>query len=148
MGIEPTGILWKGHQNALNATYTATQHFQTKHGTSVIDKIELHISATSKKLPLLLLVCELFVSVLFKDGHICFGNCVQSFFGKLQMCLWIFGVEIIKKDPSQASCLTAVLDQKVVVCPLLELRIPIRVVLVAHILVGTMKVLHVITIKV
>eukprot|EP00438_Fugacium_kawagutii_P035883 Skav214942 [mRNA] locus=scaffold2244:64594:65040:- [translate_table: standard] len=148
MGIEPVGFLREGHQDALNATYTAAQHFQAKNGASVIDKVELHITAATEKLPLLLLFCEVLVSVLFKDWHVCFGNCVQSFFGKLQVCLWILGVEIIEKNASQASCLTTVFDQEVFICPLLELWIPIRVVLVAHVLVGTMKVLHVIVIEV
>lgn len=52
-------------------------------------------------------------------------------------------VEVVKEDAPKATCLLPVLDQEVLVTPLLELGEESGVVPVTHILVGLVEVLHI-----
>mmetsp|Transcript_4442 Transcript_4442/g.17489 ORF Transcript_4442/g.17489 Transcript_4442/m.17489 type:complete len:270 (-) Transcript_4442:7-816(-) len=64
------------------------------------------------------------------------------------MLLRITVILVVKKDAAEAARLAAVLDEEVVVRPLLELGVVLRVVLVADLLVGAVEVLHVLLVEV
>jgi hypothetical protein len=53
-------------------------------------------------------------------------------------------VEVVKEDAPQSAGLAAVLNAEVLISPLLELGVVLRVMLVAHLLVRAVEVLHVI----
>ena len=101
------------------------QHLEAEDGAAIVDKVELHVAAPADQLPLLLLLRELLVPVLLKNWHVGLGNCSQAVCRKLQVLVGVLGVEVVKEDATQAPRLLTMLDEEVLVGPLLELAVPV-----------------------
>mmetsp|Transcript_9963 Transcript_9963/g.24797 ORF Transcript_9963/g.24797 Transcript_9963/m.24797 type:complete len:223 (-) Transcript_9963:731-1399(-) len=146
--VLPTCSLRQRHQDALQAPNATGQHLEAEGGATVVHKVELHVSAPPHLLPILLLLSELVILVLLKDGDIGLGHGIKAFSGELEVPLLTFSVEVVKEDTTQSAGLSTVRDKEITVRPLFELRIPSGIVLVANILVGPMEVFHVVLVQV
>lgn len=86
----------------------------------------------------------LIILVLLHERHVGRHESIEAIFGEREDLIWLPVVEIIKKDASQSSRLASVLDEEILICPLLEFRIELFIVLVTNLLVRAVEVLNVI----
>jgi hypothetical protein len=96
-------------------------------------------------LPALLFLSKVVVLALLDDWTICSDHVVDCFFAELKDFLWwVAVVEIIKEDTTESTSFASVWNQKVFLGPFLELWVVCSAVPIANILLGAMKVLHII----
>lgn len=137
MVVHPRSSERKRHENGLNSSRGG---LQTKGGTSIVDKVELHVSASSQLLPLLLLGSVGQVLSSLDDGHVRGQEGSQRRSDEAEKLFGILILEIVKEDTANTSTLLSVLDDKVLVAPLLELSVVVLVVLVAGLLESLVEV--------
>ena len=142
--ILPPCRLGKTHEDTLNATTS----LEAEDSATVVDKVELHVTSSSHQLPTLLLLSEVIVLVLLHNGSVSLDNRVERLLAEFKNGIGIAVVEIVKENSTQTTSFVAVLDDEVTVGPLLELGVELRIVLVAHLLVGTVEMLHVLLIDI
>jgi hypothetical protein len=95
-----------------------------------------------------LLLGERIILVLFNNGAVCFHDRVETFFAEFKDFVGIAIVLIIEKDSSIPTSLVAVLNDKVAIGPSLKLFVVVWIVLIADLLVSSMKVFHVVLIDI
>ena len=142
--IFPPCRLRQTHEN----TFNATTGLEAKYSSAIIDEVELHVPSSSHQLPLLLLLGEIIILVLLHDGSVRLDNRVERLLAEFKNGVRISVVEIVEENSAQTASFVAVLDDKIPVSPRLELGIELRIVLVAHLLVGAVEMLHVVLVDV
>eukprot|EP00962_Isochrysis_galbana_P039222 scaffold14030_cov121-Isochrysis_galbana.AAC.7 len=131
MVVFPARRLRKRHQDRLDAAAC----LQSKDRAAVIHQVELDISSAAHELPLLLLLCESVILVLRDDWQVRGDKSIKAILGEGEDFLRLTIVLVIEEDAAEASRLAAVLNGEVLIRPLLELGVVLRVVLVADVLV-------------
>mmetsp|Transcript_10579 Transcript_10579/g.31943 ORF Transcript_10579/g.31943 Transcript_10579/m.31943 type:complete len:398 (+) Transcript_10579:91-1284(+) len=142
--VLPLGGLRERHEDALDAA----ARLEAEDSAAVVDEVELHVAAAAHLLPLLVLLRVLVVLVRLHDGRVGRHDGGKAVLGEGEVLLLVAVVLVIEEDATKAAGLVAVRDVEVLIGPLLELLVVLRVVLVAHVLVGTVEVLHVVLVKV
>mmetsp|Transcript_8020 Transcript_8020/g.19836 ORF Transcript_8020/g.19836 Transcript_8020/m.19836 type:complete len:387 (+) Transcript_8020:398-1558(+) len=142
--VLPPRSLWQRHEDRLD---TAAR-LKAEHSSTVVHKVELHVAAAANLLPPLLLLRELVILVLGNEGDVRRDDRVQAVFREGKDLLGIAVVLVVEEDATQPTRLAAVLDEEVLIRPLLELGVVLGVMLVAHLFVRPMEVLDVLLDKV
>jgi len=115
----------------------------TQQGYYALHEVEFDVTSSSDQLPLLLLLREFVILVLFNDRTVGLDYRVQGFLGKSKVLFRIFIILVIKKDAAESTSLMTVLNHKVTIGPGLELLVIVGVVIVADPFVRSMKMCHV-----
>lgn len=123
----------QAHQNTLNPR---TWCIQSKGGTSIMNQVELDVSAPTNLLPLLLLRRKRHILPLINNGQIRRQERLQARLNKRKAILLIIlsVVQVIEEDAADATRLVTVLVGEVFVAPVLETWVVGLVMLVASIL--------------
>mmetsp|Transcript_13456 Transcript_13456/g.22122 ORF Transcript_13456/g.22122 Transcript_13456/m.22122 type:complete len:239 (-) Transcript_13456:705-1421(-) len=142
--ILPSRSLWQTHQNTLNSTTS----LEAEHCSTIVDKVELHISSTTHQLPLLLLFCEWIIFVCFNNRTIGGHDGVDGILGKFEQFLWITIIQVIKEDTPKSTSFITMRNHKVLICPRFEFGVEFWIVTITDLLVCSMEMLHIIFIEV
>eukprot|EP00965_Chrysotila_dentata_P162507 5366385-Pleurochrysis_carterae.AAC.5 len=142
--FNPSAPLARRHQDGLDAP----ARLETEDSAAVVDKVELDVAPASNLLPLLLLLCEVIILVLCDERHIGWNQRIKTVAAEREERVRVLLVKVVEEDAAQPPRLATMLDQKVLVRPLLEALVIGRIVLVAHILVGLMEMPNVLLEKV
>lgn len=149
--VSPASGAWETHQDTFNA---GTGRAQAKASSTIIDKVELHIAAPTKLLPLLLFWGVQHVLASLNDGHIGRKERCQTVRNEGEQrllrvgggaggSLKEVGVEVIEEDTSNAAAFATVGDVEVLVTPGLEFGVVCSIVAIARILNGLVEVLSI-----
>mmetsp|Transcript_4540 Transcript_4540/g.5250 ORF Transcript_4540/g.5250 Transcript_4540/m.5250 type:complete len:263 (-) Transcript_4540:587-1375(-) len=142
--VFPPRRLRKAHENTLN---TSTS-LKSKYRSTIIDKVELDITTSSHELPFLLLLRVWVILVLFDNWPIRLAYRVEALLTEFEYSIGITIVLIVKENTPKPTCLIAMRDEKVSISPRLEFLIILRIMLITHILVRSMKLLHILLIHI
>mmetsp|Transcript_17172 Transcript_17172/g.31040 ORF Transcript_17172/g.31040 Transcript_17172/m.31040 type:complete len:408 (-) Transcript_17172:78-1301(-) len=142
--IFPPCRFWKTHQD----TFNTSTSLEAKDSSTVIDKVELHITASPHELPLLLLLSIHIILMFLNNRAVGLDDRAKSFLAKLKDRVGVAVVLVIKENASKTTSLISMLDDKVAVGPSRELIVVVRVVFVAYFFVRAMEMLHIILVNI
>lgn len=130
MHIHPSRRQRQTHQNTL---HPRARRVQPETRASVVDEVELDISAPSQLLPFLFAFRKRHVLSFCDEGEVGGQERRQAVFyeGEELFLFFFFFVEVVEEDASDAAGFASVGDVEVLVAPLLEARVVASVVLVA-----------------
>jgi hypothetical protein len=135
--VHPRRSKRKRHENGFDAS---RRSLQTERGSSIVDKVELDVSTSSELLPLLLLGSVREILSSLDDGHVRGQERSKRRPDETKELLGILVLEIIEEDTSDTSGLLSVLNDEVLITPLLKLPVVVLVVLVASFLESLVEV--------
>mmetsp|Transcript_11917 Transcript_11917/g.20237 ORF Transcript_11917/g.20237 Transcript_11917/m.20237 type:complete len:256 (+) Transcript_11917:1811-2578(+) len=142
--ILPSRSLWQTHQNTLNST----TGLEAEHCSTIIDKVELHISSTTHELPLLLLFCEWIIFMCFNNRTIGGHDRVDGILGKFEQFFWLTIIQVIEEDTTKSTSFITVRNNKVLIGPRFEFGVEFWIVTITDLLVCSMEMPHIIFIEV
>ena len=143
--VEPRGGLGHRHEDALD---TGARGLEAELGASVVDQVELDITASADLLPLLLLGRVGHVLALGDEREVRRKHGVEAGLGHLETALGRETVEVVVEDAADATRLAPVRDVEVPVAPGLELRIEVCAEGIERLLVLLMEVAGVLFVEV
>mmetsp|Transcript_23362 Transcript_23362/g.50582 ORF Transcript_23362/g.50582 Transcript_23362/m.50582 type:complete len:240 (-) Transcript_23362:845-1564(-) len=142
--ILPPCRLWQTHQNTLNPA----PRLKSKDCSTIVDEVEFNIPSSPHLLPLPLLLRKGIVLVRLDDGSVGGHDRVDSILGKFEKLLRLAVVQVVVEDASQPTCFITMGDDEVFVCPGFELGVKLWIMSVAHVLVCSVEVRHIIQVEV
>lgn len=127
MVVFPARRQWQRHEN----TFNTAARFEPEDGATVIHEVIFNVACASNLLPFLLLLCERFILAALDQRQVGVAHIVCTVRAEVEDGILVTVVKVIEEDTSDTATFVTMLDEKVVVTPLLELAIVLIVVSVA-----------------